>query len=756
MKGQKMKHATLLFLFVLSISQAKSQVFQLLDVPVVSGGIELANPWAGGLNAPQWSKADLDGDGKEDLYVFDRNGDRHLTFLNIGGTGEAKYLYAPHLAANFPECINFVLLRDYNRDGAMDIFAHDGDEGVPGIKVYKGRFENGRLAFERLPFNWDFNVLIIPTGGSFYSNLPVNPPDLPAIDDMDNDGDLDVLALNGIGSKVAYYKNIALEMGYTDDTLIFRLQDNCWGKLYVAPFSEQFTLSGSTDSCAVNFTAGQTLQDRGGLHGGATLCTFDADNDGDKELLYGDLIYPHLIFGRNGGTAANAWINQQDPTFPNYDVPANISDFAAAYYLDMDNDGRKDLMVCPNNAKNSFDRQVAWFYKNIQGNENPVFELQQKDFIVRDMLDFGSGAQPAFVDYNADGLMDLVVGNFNAWLPDFANDPFLTLFKNIGTPTAPKFEIVDNNWLNFKQFATEAYAFAPTFGDLDGDGDYDLLAGQRFGSLYYAENLAGPGNPMAFGPIQPDWKGINVGQYATPFIHDLNSDGLPDLIIGERNGNVNYLPNQGTPANPVFHPNPDQAPNNRFLGKINTQQPDYVTGYSAPVVLDFSDTVYVVTGSELGYLHTYIVNKDSLSGGAFKLVSKQFGDLREGNITRATFTDLNGDQFLDALIGNCRGGLGIFSSPITLTGTVPAKEEQPELRVEISPNPANTYLQIRLPDHIRPIGHYRIFNSLGQLVAAGSISENEARIETTGFSKGLYYIEIKVGASLVIKRFVKG
>ena len=96
----------------------QAQYFQRINAPMAVGdGVELANPWAGGLNAPQWSKADLDNDGKEDLYAFDRNGDSHLTFLNIGAAGEAKYRYAPELAANFPPSRFFVLLRDFNHEG---------------------------------------------------------------------------------------------------------------------------------------------------------------------------------------------------------------------------------------------------------------------------------------------------------------------------------------------------------------------------------------------------------------------------------------------------------------------------------------------------------------------------------------------------------------------------------------------------------------------------------------------------------------
>ncbi|TAK32930.1 MAG: T9SS type A sorting domain-containing protein [Saprospiraceae bacterium] len=734
-----------------------AQLFNRLNVPVTVNGAGLLNPWAGGLNAPQWSAADLDDDGKTDLYAFDRNGSKHIAWRNAGSNGQPQWEFAPYLTTNFPFCKNFVLLRDYNRDGAIDIFAHAGDEGIPGFKVYRGHFENGILNFERLKFpQWSFDVLVYPTGGGNFTNVLANPPDYPAVDDIDGDGDLDILSINGTGGYVQFYENMAIEMGYTDDTLIYEFNDPCWGKFFIAPFAEELLLSPDPSQCAQLLGNPNDDEDARVLHGGGTLCTYDADNDGDKELLYGDLIFPKIVRALNGGEAENAWVTDQDIDFPTNDVPVHISDFPASYYLDFDNDGIKDFMASPNVPNSSVDRDVAWFYKNVQTNEAPLFQLQQKQLIIEDMLDFGTGAQPAFLDYNADGLMDFVVANFNAWLPDFQNDPYLFLFENTGTATEPKFELVDSNWLDFHQFASETYSFAPAFGDMDGDGDPDLVTGERYGSLFYAENLAGPGNPMSFGPIQPNWQGINVGQYSTPFIFDLNGDGANDLIIGERNGNVNYLPNQGTPESASFHTNPDEAPNNKFLGKINTQQPGYVTGYSAPVILDFGDTTYLITGSEFGYFELYIVDADSLDfGTSFQVVSEQFGGLRDGGISRIAFANLNGDDLLEAIVGNNSGGLGIFSSPINVFGTVDAKETTPVLAFELFPNPTGSELFVSLPQSSSQPVSYRLFDAFGRQVLSGTFREATGRVSVSDLVAGVYYLQATDGVAAGVRKFVK-
>ena len=46
-------------------------------------GSPMAHPFTGGLTAPQWSPIDLDGDGDEDLFAFDRDGNRVLAFERL-------------------------------------------------------------------------------------------------------------------------------------------------------------------------------------------------------------------------------------------------------------------------------------------------------------------------------------------------------------------------------------------------------------------------------------------------------------------------------------------------------------------------------------------------------------------------------------------------------------------------------------------------------------------------------------------------
>ena len=51
------------------------------DVKVFQSGTALPSPFAGGVNEPQFSPIDLNGDGQSDLVIFDRSGDQLLPFL---------------------------------------------------------------------------------------------------------------------------------------------------------------------------------------------------------------------------------------------------------------------------------------------------------------------------------------------------------------------------------------------------------------------------------------------------------------------------------------------------------------------------------------------------------------------------------------------------------------------------------------------------------------------------------------------------
>ena len=90
-------------------------------------------PWAGGLNSCQFCAIDLNHDGINDLLVFDRHGNRKLTFINHGTPNTVDYTFAPEYALKLPDLHDWVISVDYNCDGKMDLFTY----GMGGVRVFR-------------------------------------------------------------------------------------------------------------------------------------------------------------------------------------------------------------------------------------------------------------------------------------------------------------------------------------------------------------------------------------------------------------------------------------------------------------------------------------------------------------------------------------------------------------------------------------------------------------------------------------------
>lgn len=84
--------------------------------------MELA--WIGGLNTCQIHRFDLNSDQIEDLIIFDRHGNRLLTFVNDGSDSEYAYSFEPEYIDKFPKTEQWIQFVDYDNDGKKDIFTY--------------------------------------------------------------------------------------------------------------------------------------------------------------------------------------------------------------------------------------------------------------------------------------------------------------------------------------------------------------------------------------------------------------------------------------------------------------------------------------------------------------------------------------------------------------------------------------------------------------------------------------------------------
>jgi hypothetical protein len=625
-----------------------------------------------------------------------------------------------------------MLLRDYNCDGKQDIFT-----SVPaGVAVYRNDTEpGGKLQFTLV------TSLLQTIGLDGQTPLYVSPPDIPAIVDVDNDGDLDFLSFNILGSTVEYHKNFSMENHGNCDYLDFELKNACWGY-----FSEDGTTNTVTlyDTCELNVDD----PEKASVHAGSTILALDLDGDGVKDLVLGDITYKNMVMLTNGGTTTSSGIIAFDTTFPSNSNPVDLTVFPAGYFLDVDNDGVKDLLVAPNNPNTSENRDNIWFYKNLGANDDPEFIYQYKAFLQDGMIDAGERSFPVFFDENGDGLTDILMGNFGYFNSAGDYSSQLLLLHNTGSVDEPSFELVTNDYSGLSAFGFNA--IYPAVGDMDNDGDYDMITGDEEGHLHYFRNDGGPGNPAEFILSEPNYNNIDAGQSAKPQIIDVNRDGLSDLLVGERGGTLQYYENIGTPESASFAVNPTID----NFGMIDVM-PECCTGYSVPFMAEDSTGNYLLyVGSEQGKLYLYNDIENNLEG-EFNLVDSLY--LSAINVT-VSGADINNDGRLEMVFGEYGGGMGLLKYGIP-QGLAVREQQAGNLSVKIFPNPANDRVQIQLEERNGPSAQkveLTILNSMGQAIETHRMNSIDGRLELrlSGYEDGLYFIRIITGEGTGVAQLI--
>ena len=696
----------------------------------------MKNPWVGGMDAPQFSPADLDNDGKQDLFVFDRGGNKAYTFLN---KGNGNYEYAPKYEAMLPVMENWALMRDYNKDGVPDIFCWAN----AGVKVYRGKRNNGVLDFDFITAKYDANGnltndLLLFNNNGFLVNVYVLTDDIPGLIDVNGDGDMDVLAFGNFATSVEYYENQSVERGFGADSLLFDgdYLDLCWGKFLEGALTNTIALA----SCK---TGGMEGSDAG-RHAGSTICAFDKEGDKDMDVLLGDIAYNTMIYLQNGGDSSNANMISYDTIFPAYNTSINMPVFPAAYLIDADDDGANDLFVSPN-ARGSFRniKNVMW-YKNVGSNSNYDFRYQTDSFLVNEILDFGTNAKVAVFDYNGDGLLDIFIGNDTYYTQQFQTSKSqVALLENIGTSSAPSFKVVTTDYANIGNFLLRQ--LQPAFGDLDGDNKKDLLIGDASGYLHFFKNS---GSTVAnFSAMtNPQYFNIDASVNAAPYIYDLDSDGDNDIVVGRKDGTINWYINFGTANTPSF--NKDSVV--LEFGKVRLQGQYEIEGSAQPFIYKQNDSLFLYTGSNRGSVFKYYLPPSQLRGGAFAFLDSNVLRRDVGQKSTIAMADFNGDGKPDFVVGNSLGGLNFFSSIQVDPNEIEEKLE-PMFIWSLFPNPAQN--QVFITTNNPETSITEIYSSVGDLVSketfTGSVS-----ISTEKFSSGIYFVRVLQSGSSTTKRLV--
>ena len=555
-------------------------------------GQPYALPFLGGFDVPRPQFVDIDADGDHDLFVQEFP-NAIAYFENTGSAKAPKYEWRTDRYQNLEigEWYRFV---DLDADGDQDLV---GELPFSHVRFYRNAGSRTEARFEYAG----------PLKDSDGQEIFLDRQNIPAFVDLDCD------------------KRLDLFVGRVEGT-VARYEAEQPGADRFAFIQEQF------EGIEIIGRIGNPSM----RHGANALAFADFDGDQDQDLFWGDFFEPGMLLIENIGRTCSTPSFQVDPVALPFAGSTRTSGYNTPAALDLDLDGDLDfLMGVLGGAFNPVATAADNFYY-WERTAKDRLELRTKRFL--DAIDLGSDTVPAIADIDGDGDLDLVVGSKTD--PASNDAGRLTVFTNTGSKSAPAFRQADTSRI------ADAYHYAPAFGDLDGDGDADMLLGTWNHDILFFRNsgAAGPSRWIAdeSATIRPP-----RASHSTPALGDLDGDRDLDLVVGQANGSILFYRNSGTAKAPRFELVPDALDALRAGRR------------SVPTLADVDGDgrLDLVVGRETGGGAVY---RSSGTGAAVKFTEVKDLALPLPSGAAPALADLTGDGVLDLVSGTVSGGISFY------------------------------------------------------------------------------------------------
>ncbi len=609
---------------------------------------------------------DLEADGDDDLLVAHNNGGA-AHFLNTGVAGSPTWSYQ----TDFYQGIDLglkssVCVFDVNGDTLQDLIMSCLDGGIY-LYLNNGPPQNPTYAD---------SVLI----GSVAHN------GAPAFCDLDSDGDLDMIS------------------GQSDGNL------NYWNNSGSATVPQWDLIQTYFAFFDIGYYSAPAL--------------VDIDADGDLDLFVARAL-PGIYFLENVGTPDSALWHLASTFYEGIDLPG----IERPAFSDLDADGDPDLVLGGEDG-------TLTYYQNLGTAQLPVWDQPVHSY---GTVDVGDNSSPTFADVDADGDADLFIGSYQGTIHYLRND---------GTITAPV-------WTNLGIYpGIDVGSFSvPAFSDMEGDGDQDMIIGNGgiAGNLVLCRNQGTP--------VLPYWivesymyAGWDFGDHASPGFGDIDGDGDEDLLVGCMSGGL-YLMNRGgfwydvaislQPLNPPIIIPMEGGSFSYNVQVVNNESEthflDVWTTLTTPAgETTLLDTLSLALAAQTVYneLRNQVV-PDSFANGTYTITGYVGAYLIE-------FYDTDNFPFLKT------DSLGLSPGEVTFS--------EPDFRLQPPhPNPFNTGTQINYLLPVSGTVELALFDTAGKrasVIASGwqEAGNHQLQFQPQHLASGIYFLQLKAGTAVAVQK----